>query len=149
MADTQRYVEAVLSWSRTQSVTVAVLKRGADDTGWTEIGRTDASEFTATGLHPERSYTFAVVPVETDGSLAAEDEWESLRVAPTADEGTPALPAAPTGFAAAQAGPNVNLRWDAATDGVTVAHEARVGDSWEDGTVVAEAVDCHEDFSSL
>ncbi|MCE9635818.1 MAG: H-type lectin domain-containing protein [Planctomycetes bacterium] len=134
------FVDIALNWSRGKSGTVAVLKRGADDTGWTEIGRTDASEFTATGLHPERSYTFAVVPVETDGSLAAEDEWETLRVAPTADEGTPALPVAPTGFAAAQDGPNVNLRWDAATDGVTVAHEARVGDSWEDGTRIAAGV---------
>ena len=85
MADTVRFVEAVLSWSRAAGGTVAVLKRAADDAGWTEIGRTDASEFAATGLHPQRSYTFAVVPVEADGSLAPETEWETLRVVPTAE----------------------------------------------------------------
>lgn len=137
MPDTQRYVDVVLTWSRSQAGTVAVLKQAADDEGWSEIGRTDGAEFTATGIHPERSYTFAVVAVESDGSLAAEDEWEIVRVAAMADEGTPALPDAPTGFAAAQDGPNINFRWAAATGGTTATHEIRAGDTWEDGARVA------------
>lgn len=140
MADTQQYVDVVLSWSRAEPGTVAILKRAAGDDGWTSLGQTDGTEFTATGLHPERAYTFAVAPVQGDGSLAAEDEWESVRVAPTADEGTPALPAAPSGFAAAQDGTSLNFRWDAAADGVTATYELRVGDTWEDGAQLAAGV---------
>jgi hypothetical protein len=137
MADARSSVDVVLSWSRTEAGTSAVMKRAADDDAWNEIGRTDGTEFTATGLNPERSYTFAVAAVESDGSLAAEDEWESIRVAAMADEGTPELPDAPTGFAAAQDGANLNFRWDAASGGTAATFEIRVGDSWEDGARVA------------
>jgi len=60
-----------------------------------------------------------------------------VKVSPLADADSPALPEAPSGFAAAQDGANLNLRWDAAEDGVTASYEVRVGDSWEDGALVA------------
>jgi hypothetical protein len=134
-----RSIDVVLTWSRTETGTTAVLQQ-TDDGGWDELDRTDATEFTVSSLTAGRTYVFAAAAVLADGGLAAEDEWETLRVTPLADEATPALPSAPAGFAAAQDGPNVNLRWDAATDGVTVAYELRVGDSWEDGVLAADAL---------
>jgi hypothetical protein len=132
-------VDVVLSWSRSESGTTAVLRQ-VDDSRWEELDRTDATEFTVRGLTAGRAYLFAAADVLADGFLAPEDEWETLRVTPLGDDTAPALPSAPTGFAAAQDGANVNLRWDAATDGVTAAFELRVGDTWEDGTLVAEDV---------
>ena len=87
MADTLRYVDVALSWSRKGAGAVAVLTRAADDASWSEIGRTDGIEFTATGLHPERSHTFAVAPIEEDGSFAAESEWETLAMLPAELQG--------------------------------------------------------------
>jgi hypothetical protein len=129
-------VDVVLSWSRSDAGATVVLQR-RDDGAWDEVGRTDATEFTVEGLSRDRTYVFAAAPLEADGDLAPEEEWETLRVAPMADAGTPALPEAPTGLAAAQDGANVNLRWDAAADGVTVAYELRVGAAWEDAARVA------------
>ncbi len=136
-ADTLRYVDVVLSWARAESGTTAVLKREQGSAGWTEIGRTQGTGFRAEGLHPERAYTFAAVAVLEDGGLAPEDEWETVRVAPMADEGTPELPGTPSGFAASQDGANLIFRWSTPSDGVTVTHEIRVGSTWEDGTRVA------------
>jgi hypothetical protein len=133
--DTARSIDVVLSWSRTQAGTTVVLKQ-ADDGSWDEVGRTDSTEFTVTGLNPERAYNFAAAALDEDGFVAPADEWETLRVTPLADDATPAAPATPTGFAAAQDGANMNFRWDAAEDGVTAAYELRVGDSWEDAQLV-------------
>ncbi len=136
-ADTLRYVDVVLSWSRAESGTTALLKREQGSTGWTEVGRTQGTEFTAEGLHPERAYSFAAAAVLDDGGLVEEDEWETVRVAPMADEGTPELPGTPSGFAVSQDGANLNFRWSAPADGVAATHEIRVGATWEDGTRVA------------
>jgi hypothetical protein len=140
MTATLPFVDVELQWTLARGTTVAVLRRqgGAED--WTEVGRTSESSITVEGLNPERSYDIAVVPVEADGSLAAEDEWEIKRVAAMADAGRPTLPATPTGFGIAQDGANLNFRWDAATDGVAVGYEIRVGTTWEDGVLVADAI---------
>jgi len=146
MPDSTQSIDVVLSWSRAQAGTTVVLKQldggsqGTGPAGWDEIDRTDATELTVRGLNPERAYVFAAAAVESDGNLAPEDEWETVRVAPMADTGTPALPDTPASFAAAQDGANLNFRWDAATDGVTATHELRVGDSWEDGMRIAADV---------
>lgn len=132
-------IDVVLTWSRSETGTTAVLQQ-TDDGRWNELGRTDATEFTVRALTAGRAYVFAAAAVLADDGLAGEDEWETLRVTPLADDTSPALPAAPTGFAAAQDGPNVNLRWDAATDGVTAAYELRVGASWEGGVLAADAL---------
>lgn len=132
-------VDVVLSWSRADSGTTAVLRR-VDDSRWDELDRTDATEFTVRGLTADRAYVFAAAAVEDDGALAPEDEWETLRVTPLSDDSAPALPDTPTGVAAAQDGANVSLQWDAATDGVTATYELRIGASWEDGTLVAADV---------
>jgi hypothetical protein len=132
-------VDVVISWSRTESGTTAVLRQ-VDDSRWEELDRTDATELTVRGLTAGRAYLFAAADVLADGDLAPEEEWDTLRVTPLADESAPAIPSAPAGFAVAQDDANVNLQWDAATDGVTVAYELRVGDSWEDGTLAADAV---------
>ncbi len=95
------------------------------------------NETTVEGLNPERAYTFAAAAVLDDGGLVEEDEWETVRVAPLADTGTPELPSTPRGFAVAQDGANLNLCWSASDDGVTATYEIRVGASWEDGTRVA------------
>ncbi len=131
------FVNVILSWSRAESGTTAVLKREAGGSGWTELGRTQGTEFTADGLHPERAYSFAAAAVLDDGGLVEEDEWETVRIAPMAAEGTPALPGAPAGFAVSQDGANLNFRWAAPSGGVTATHEIRVGVTWEDGTRVA------------
>lgn len=130
-------MDVLLSWSRAEAGTTAVLKREAGRAGWTEIGRTQGTEYTAEGLNPERAYTFAAAAVLDDDGLVEEDEWETVRVAPMADAGTPVLPGPPTGFAASQDGATLNFRWSAPADGVTATHEIRVGSSWEDGTRVA------------
>jgi hypothetical protein len=132
-------IDVVLSWSRTATGTTAVLRQ-VDDVRWDELDRTDATEFTVRGLTTGRAYVFAAADVLEDGSLAPEDEWETLRVTPLGDDTAPALPDAPTGFAAAQDGANVNLQWDSAEDGITTGSELRVGTSWEDGTLVAADV---------
>jgi hypothetical protein len=139
MPESSRTVDVVLSWSVTQSgVTAVLMDRG--DGRFDELGRTDATEYTVRSLTPGRAYVFAAAAVEDDGGLAPEEEWAQLRVTPLADDTAPALPAAPTGFAATQDGTNVNLRWDDATDGATVAYELRVGNSWEDATLAADAL---------
>jgi hypothetical protein len=132
-------LDMVLTWSHTQVGTTAVLQQG-DDGQWDELGRTDATEFTVRSLTAGRAYVFAAAAVEEDGGLAPEEEWETLRITPLADESAPELPSAATGLAAAQDGSNVNFRWDPATDGVTTAYELRVGDSWEDGVLLADAI---------
>jgi len=131
--------DILLSWSRRGPGTTALLVE-LDDGSFDEIGRTESMEFAVRALTAGRAYVFAAAAVFADGSLASEDEWERLRVTPLADDTTPALPVAPTGFAAAQDGPNVNLRWVAATDAATVAYVLRVGDSWEAGTLVADGL---------
>ncbi len=138
--ETLGFVAVELSWSGSEPATTAILRREAGDSGWTEIGRTEGSESTAEDLHPERSYTFAAAAVLDDGGLAPDHEWETVRVAPLADEGTPVLPSTPTGFAVAQDGSNLTFRWHAATDGVTTSHEIRVGATWEDGVRVAAGI---------
>jgi hypothetical protein len=138
-SDSSPSIDVVLSWTRTQAGTTVVLKQ-QDDGSWDEVGRTDSTEFTVRGLSAERAYVFAAAALDEDGLVAPADDWETLRVVPTADAATPATPDAATGFAAAQDGANLNLRWDAATDGVTVAYELRVGDSWEDAQLVASGV---------
>jgi hypothetical protein len=132
-------VDMVLTWSRAAGGTTAVLRQ-TDDGRWDELGRTDAAEVAVDRLVAGRAYVFAAVAVLADGDLAPEEEWETLRVTPLADDTASALPSAPTGFAAAQDGPNVNLRWDAAMDGVTTAYEFRVGTTWEEATLVAAAL---------
>lgn len=132
-------VDMVLSWSRSAGGKTAVLRQSEDGL-WSELGRTEASEFEVSALVAGRAHVFAAAEVLADGDLAPEEEWETLRVTPLGDDTAPALPDTPAGFAAAQDGANVNLRWDAATDGVTAAYELRVGDTWEDGTLVAEDV---------
>jgi hypothetical protein len=132
-------VDMVLSWSRASGGKTAVL-RMSEDGQWSELGRTEASEFEVSSLVAGRAYVFAAAEVLADGDPAPEEEWETLRVTPLGDDTAPALPSTPTGLAAAQDGANVNLRWDAATDGATAAFELRVGDTWEDGTLVAEDV---------
>ena len=134
-----RSVALLVSWSATESGTTAVLQQQADG-GWQEIARTDGSQYTIEGLNPERAHVFAAATVDEDGVLAPEHEWETVRVAPMADQGTPALPGMPSGFAVAQDGANLNFRWDAATDGVTATYELRVGATWEDGQLVAEGL---------
>ena len=136
-----RSIDVQLSWSSEEPGTTAVLKREAGDSGWTEIGRTGDSELTARGLNPERAYMFAATAILDDGAFAPEHEWETVRVAPLADQGTPALPTTPTGFAVSQDGATLSFRWNAATDGVTASHEIRVGTTWEDGTRVAAGID--------
>ena len=139
-SDDLRFVNVVLSWSREPTGKTAVLLK-EEDGNWDELGRTEATEYTVEGLHPERSYDFAAAPVLADGGLAPQADWETVQVAPLAGEGAPALPAVPTGFAVAQDGANLNAIWDAAEDGVTAAYEIRDGASWEDGTLVADGVD--------
>ena len=134
------FVDVFLTWSRTEPGVTAVLKRGAADSGWTEVGRTAGTELPIQGLNPERAYTVAAAAVLDDGGLVEEDEWETVRVAPLADQGTPALPATPTAFAVSQDGASLSFRWDAATDGVTACHEIRVGATWEDGIRVAAGI---------
>jgi hypothetical protein len=138
MTDTVPVVDVVLSWTRKRPGTTAVFK--SDGQGFTEIGRTDATTFTVKALNPERSYVFAAAGVLPNGTVTPESDWEIVRVAPSAHASTPALPATPSGFAAAQDGANVNFRWDAASDGVTTSFEIRVGASWEDGTLVASGL---------
>src|SRR5262249_33227850 len=103
-----RSIDVVLTWSRTETGTTAVLQQ-PDDGGWDELDRTDSTEFTVRSLTSGRAYVFAAAAVLADGGLAAEDEWETLRVTPLADDTATALPSAPTTFAVAQNGPNVNL----------------------------------------
>jgi hypothetical protein len=135
-SDATRSIDVVLSWSREQEGTTVLLKQG-DDGAWDEVGRTDSTELTVRGLDRERAFVFAAAALDADGLVAPVDEWETLRITPTADEATPALPSAPTGFAAVQDGADLNFRWDTATDGVTASYELRAGDSWEDGQLVA------------
>jgi len=132
-------LDMVLTWSLSQSGTTALLQQG-DDGQWDELRRTEATEFTVRALTAGRVYVFAAAAVLDGGGLAPEEEWETLRVTPLADETAPALPPAPTGLAAVQDGTNVNFRWDAATDGVTVSYELRVGDSWEHAALAADAL---------
>mgnify|MGYP001463536740 CR=1 FL=1 len=139
MPQTQRFVDVVLTWSATDSGTTAVLQQQSDG-GWREVARTDGTECIVEGLDPERAHVFAAAAIDEDGTLAPEHEWETVRVAPMADTGTPALPEAPLGFAASQDGANLNLRWDAAEDGVTASYGIRVGATWEDGQLVAEGL---------
>ncbi len=80
-------IGVVLSWSRPQAGTTVVLEQ-RDDGAWDELGRTDGTEFTVSGLNAERSYVFAAAALDEDGLVAPADEWETLRVAPTADAGT-------------------------------------------------------------
>ena len=68
MPETLTYVDVLLSWSRAFAGATAVLKRGDDATGWTEVGRTSGTEFTARGLNPERAYTFAAAEVAPDSA---------------------------------------------------------------------------------
>ncbi len=138
MTDSVPSVDVVLSWTRKRPGTTAVLT--SDGQSFTEIGRTDATTFTVKGLNTERSYVFAAAGVLPNSALAPESDWEIVRVAPSAHESTPAVPATPSDFAAAQDGANVNFRWGAAGDGVTAAFEIRVGTSWEDGTLVASGL---------
>src|SRR5262245_22235353 len=118
-------IDVVLTWARAQAGTTVVLRQ-QDIGAWDEVGRTDSSELTVTGLASGRAYVFAAAALDDDGFVVPEDEWETLRVTPLADDSSPAPPAAPAGFAVAQDGPNVNFRWNAATDGVTIACELRV-----------------------
>src|SRR2546429_9231967 len=99
--DASGSVDVVLSWSRSLDGTTVVLKQ-IDGGGWDEVDRTDATELTVRGLNSESAYVFAAAAVEADGNLAPQDEWETLRVAPLADQATPALPHAPIGLSAAQ-----------------------------------------------
>jgi hypothetical protein len=138
-SDSLQFVDVVLSWSRESPGKTAVLKKEAGG-NWEELARVEGTEYTVTGLHPEGTHSFAAAPVLADGGLAPEADWETVQVSPLADEGTPALPEAPTGFAAAQDGATLNLRWDAADDGLVDSYEIREGTSWEDGTLVAEGV---------
>ncbi len=133
------FVDVVLSWSRAVPGKTAVLQK-EEDGSWDELARVEGTEYTVTGLHPERTHSFAAAPVLADGGLAPEADWETVQVTPLADAGTPDLPAAPTGFAVAQDGATLNLRWDADADGLAASYEVREGDSWEDGTLVAEGV---------
>lgn len=135
-----RFIDVVLSWSREGSGKTAVLKK-EEDGAWDELARVGGTEHTVRGLHPERAHEFAAAPVLADGGLAAEADWETVRVAPLTDEGTPHLPGTPTGFTAAQDGARVNFRWAGAADGVTASHEIREGDSWEDGVLVADGIE--------
>src|ERR1043166_5523448 len=89
-------IDIVLSWSRDQSGTTAVLMDRGDGR-YDELGRTDATEFTVEGLTAGRAYVFAAAPVESDGDLAPQEEWEQIRVAPLVDDSAPARPTAPTG----------------------------------------------------
>ncbi|MCK6478562.1 MAG: hypothetical protein HUU06_00275 [Planctomycetaceae bacterium] len=139
-SDTAQFVDVVLSWSREVPGKTAVLRK-EDGGNWDELARVEETEYTVRGLHPDRSHTFAAAPVLEDGGLAPEADWETVQVSPLADAGTPALPGTPTGFAAAQDGANLNFRWDAASDGVTESFEVRVGDSWEDGVLVADGIE--------
>src|SRR5690349_7264102 len=119
-------IDVVLSWSRDDGGTTAVLMDRGDGR-YDELGRTDATEFTVEGLGTGRAYVYAAAPGESDGDLAPQEEWEQGRGAPHADDAAPTRPTTPMGFAAAQDGTNVNSRWDAPTDGITVAHELRDG----------------------
>jgi len=138
-SETTPFVDVVLSWSREVPGTTAVLRREGDG-GWDEIARTEETTCTVRGVHPERTHEFAAAPVLADRGLAAETEWEMVRISPLADESAPALPGSPTGLAVAQDGANLNIRWDTAGDGVTTSYEIREGDSWEDGVLVANAL---------
>jgi hypothetical protein len=77
--------------------TTAVLRQ-RDDGRWDELGRTEASDLSASALVACRAYAFAAAEVLADGDLAREDEREKLRVTPLADETAPALHAVPTCF---------------------------------------------------
>ncbi len=139
-SETLQFIDIVLSWSRETPGKTAVLKK-EEDGNWDELARVEGTEYTVLGLHPEWAHDFAVAPVLADGGLAPEGDWETVRVAPLADEGAPALPGMPSGFAVAQDGANLNLRWDAAEDGVTASYEIREGTSWEDGALVADGIE--------
>lgn len=137
-AETIPFVDVELAWSRGRGTgESAVLRRLAPEAPWDEIGRTAEDRFTVRGLHPHLAHEFAVAEVLAGGGLAPEPEWEIRRVAPMADAGRPERPAAPTGFAAAQEGPVLHLRWDPAPDGLAATYELRYGPRWEDGIRVA------------
>ena len=138
-SETSPFADVILTWAREVPEKTAVLRK-EEDGGWVELARVEGTEYTVRGLHPERAHEFAAAPVLADGGLAPEADWETVRVAPLAEDGARALPGTPTGFAAAQDGANLNLRWDAAEDGVTDSYEIREGDSWEDGTLVTEGL---------
>ncbi len=135
---TLRFVDVTLSWERASAGRTAVLRRRAAGLGWEELARTTETSYVVRGLHPERAHAFAAAGVLGDGGLEPEDDWERVRVAPVASSGTPALPSVPTYFAAAQSGDQLTFRWTPADDGVSATFEIRVGDTWEDGTLVAE-----------
>ena len=132
-------VSALLAWTRDEPGRTAILKRLDADDVWTEIARTDATEYEATGLQPGRAYVFAAVPVESDGTLAPEQEWETVRVAPVADTGTPPRPTVPATFAVAQDAAQLTARWTAGDD-LDVTYELREGTSWEDSVLVARGL---------
>lgn len=132
-------VSALLSWSRDEAGRTAILKRLDADDVWTEIARTEATEYEATGLQPGRTYILAAAPVDEYGTLAPESEWQTVRVAPLADAGTPPRPATPATFAVAQDAGQLTARWTAGDD-LEVTYELREGASWESSTLVARGL---------
>ena len=127
--DAFQYIDVVLTWSRAEGGTTAVLRRAEGNAGWTEIVCTAGAEFTAEGMNPERAYAFAAAAVLDDGGLVEEDERETVRVAPLARTRArpPSHPATPSGFAVSQDGANLWFRWDAPTYGESASHEIRAG----------------------
>jgi hypothetical protein len=62
---TGSFIDVALSWSRADAGNSAVLKRGAGDFGWTDIGRTERAEFAAQGLHAQRPTRWLRLPSST------------------------------------------------------------------------------------